>query len=88
MKIDAEHAPKLRLSLEARRAIVQDLVSKGRTQAEVAEMLGVSKQTISDDVQKLDKAEQKRRANAELATRAVELPTRTYGVILPPFIWR
>jgi Homeodomain-like domain len=56
-QLGAISASRPRLSVETRRQIVQKLDNDGHTQTQIAEMLGVSKQIMSDDVRNLDRAE-------------------------------
>lgn len=81
-------AAKLKFAVADRREIVKKLVKEGdHTQAEVAEMLGVSKQVVNLDVKNLDKSAQKRAENEALKKVEILPPTKTYGTIVidPPW---
>jgi DNA-binding MarR family transcriptional regulator len=62
-EVSVDHAGPFSGPQWSRREIVQNLKNEGEhSQAEIAEMLGVSEATISDDLQKLNRADQPLRA--------------------------
>lgn len=88
----------LRLTIAARREVATKLVGAGMSQRQAAKALGVSKDTIRNDLdggkvakggdKVATKAERRAEREAELAAVQSALPDRRYGVIVADPEWR